>query len=79
MPDMSRYYITELTAEQYEEMSYALSGWRKILSPHISDLCKPIPETPFSLRASGTIRIYDFWAESWADAKASMAQESGGS
>jgi hypothetical protein len=69
MPDMSRFYITELTAEQYEGMSYALSGYRKIKSNCFRDLCKPIPETPFSLRASGTIRIYDFWADSWADAK----------
>jgi hypothetical protein len=74
MPDMSRYYITELTAEQYEETSYALSGWRKILSPHISDLCKPVPMETAHDRY---LKKYDFWAESWADAKASMAQESG--
>tara|TARA_R110002124_G_scaffold68711_2_gene185555 strand:+ start:256 stop:477 length:222 start_codon:yes stop_codon:yes gene_type:complete len=66
MPDMSRYYITELTAEQYEETSYALSGWRKILSPHISDLCKPVPMETAHDRY---LKKYDFWAESWADAK----------
>lgn len=66
-----------ITAEQYEENTHVEPRWRIIKSYLLHDLCKPIPETPFSLRASGTIRIYDFWAESWADAKASMAQESG--
>ena len=73
MPDMSRYYITELTAEQYEEDTHVEPRWRIIRSYFLHDLCKPIP-----LRRMG----YDnfvFWAESWADAKAAMAQESGGS
>ena len=62
-----------ITAEQYEANVLAFVGYRIIRSYFLHDLCKPIP-----LRRMG----YDnfvFWAESWADAKASMAQESGGS
>tara|TARA_R110000764_G_scaffold166043_2_gene253078 strand:+ start:310 stop:513 length:204 start_codon:yes stop_codon:yes gene_type:complete len=65
-----------ITAEQYEANVLAFVGYRKIKSNCFRDLCKPTPETkPYKIR----VHSYDFWAESWADAKASMAQESGGS